>query len=64
MTISSVGIHLPHVRLDGTRELVEDLAFTCSLEPDFVEIWPQSLGVILGGSLDAFRLGEIRDLLL
>ncbi len=64
MTIASVGIHLPHVRLDGTRELAEDLAFTRSLEPDFVEIWPQSLGVILGGSLDAFRLREIRDLLL
>jgi sugar phosphate isomerase/epimerase len=64
MTIASVGIHLPHVRLDGTRELAEDLVFTRSLEPDFVEIWPQSLGVILGGSLDAFRLREIRDLLL
>jgi sugar phosphate isomerase/epimerase len=64
MTIASVGIHLPHVRLDGTRELAEDLAFTRSLEPDFVEIWPQSLGVILGGSLDAFRLREIRNLLL
>ncbi len=64
MTIASVGIHLPHVRLDGTRELAEDLAFTRSLEPDFVEIWPQSLGIILGGSLDAFRLREIRNLLL
>ncbi len=64
MAISSVGIHLPHVRLDGTRELAEDLAFTRNLEPDFVEIWPQSLGVILGGGLDAFRLREIRDLLL
>jgi sugar phosphate isomerase/epimerase len=29
-----------------------------------VEIWPQSLGIILGGSLDAFRLREIRNLLL
>jgi len=64
MTVASVGIHLPHVRLDGTRELAEDLAFTRSLEPDFVEIWPQSLGVILGGGLDAFRLREIRNLLL
>lgn len=64
MSISGVGIHLPHVRLDGTRELAEDLAFTGSLEPDFVEIWPQSLGVILGGGLDPFRLEEVRDLLL
>ncbi|MBA3611046.1 MAG: sugar phosphate isomerase/epimerase [Rubrobacter sp.] len=64
MSISSVGIHLPHVRLDGTRELAEDLAFTGGLEPDFVEIWPQSLGIILGGGLDPFRLGEVRELLL
>lgn len=64
MSISGVGIHLPHVRLDGTRELAEDLAFTRSLEPDFVEIWPQSLGVILGGNLDPFRFREVRELLL
>ena len=64
MTIPGVGIHLPHERLDGTRELAEDLAFTRNLELDFVEIWPQSLGVILGGGLDAFRLREVRELLL
>lgn len=64
MSIPGVGIHLPHVRLDGTRELAEDLAFTRGLEPDFVEIWPQSLGVILGGGLDAHRLREVRELLL
>ena len=64
MSIPGVGIHLPHVRLDGTRELAEDLAFTRGLEPDFVEIWPQSLGVILGGGLDTFRLREVRELLL
>jgi sugar phosphate isomerase/epimerase len=64
MSIPGLGIHLPHVRLDGTRELAEDLAFTRGLEPDFVEIWPQNLGVILGGDLDAFRLREVRELLL
>ena len=64
MSIPNVGIHLPHTRLDGTRKLAEDLAFTRGLEPDFVEVWPENFGVVLGGGLDPYRLDEVRELLL
>jgi sugar phosphate isomerase/epimerase len=64
MSFRSVGIQLPHLRLEGVRKLAEDLASIKSLGADFVELWPQNLGVILGGDLDEFRLRAIRELLL
>ena len=64
MSIRSVGIQLPHLRLEGARGFAEDLASIKNLGADFVEIWPQNLGLILGGNLDEFRLRAIRELLL
>lgn len=55
---------MPHLRLEGVRRLAEDLASIKNLGADFVEIWPQNLGLILGGNLDEFRLRVVRELLL
>ena len=59
-----MGTNLFRVYVEGVRGLAEDLAFLKSARPDFVEVWPQNLGVILGGSLDANRLRTVGELLL
>ena len=64
MAFRSVGINLPHLHLDGVRGLIEDLEALKSAGPDFVEIWPHQLSVILGGSLNPARLEPIQELLL
>jgi sugar phosphate isomerase/epimerase len=64
MVFRSVGISMTRLHLDGVRGLAEDLAFSKRAGPDFVEIWPQNLGVILGGRLDSNRLRAVGDLLL
>jgi sugar phosphate isomerase/epimerase len=64
MAFRSVGINLPHLHLDGIRGLIEDLQALKSARPDFVEVWPHQLGVILGGSLNLARLRPVQELLL
>src|SRR5215208_2914990 len=64
MAFRSVGINLPHLHLDGVSRLVEDLEDLKSAGPDFVEIWPHQLGVILGGNLNPARLRPVQKLLL
>src|ERR671916_325934 len=64
MAFRSVGTNLPRLYLDGARGLAEDLETLKSAGPDFVEVWPQNLGVILGGSLDTHRLRAVGKLLL
>ena len=64
MAFRSVGTNLPRLYLDGARGLAEDLETLKSAGPDFVEVWPQNLGVILGGSLDTHRLRTAGELLL
>ena len=64
MAFRSVGINLPHLHLNGVSRLVEDLEDLKSAGPDFVEIWPHQLGVILGGSLNPARLRPVQKLLL
>ena len=64
MAFRSVGINLPHLHLDGVSELIDDLEALKSARPDFVEVWPQQLGVILGGSLNPARLLPVQELLL
>jgi sugar phosphate isomerase/epimerase len=64
MTFRSVGTNLSRLNPDGVRSLAEDIAFLKRSGPDFVEVWPQNLGVILGGSLDEIRLRAVMDLLL
>ena len=64
MAFRSVGINLPRLHLDGVRGLAEDLETLRRAAPDFVEVWPHHMGVILGGGLDAARLRAVRELLL
>jgi sugar phosphate isomerase/epimerase len=64
MTFRSVGTNLSRLYLDGIGGLAEDLGTLRSAEPDFVEVWPQNLGVILGGGLDTNGLRAVQDLLL
>ncbi len=64
MAFRSVGTNLSRLYLDGAGGLAEDLGALKGAGPDFVEIWPQNLGVILGGGLDTNRLRAVEDLLL
>jgi len=64
MVFQSVGTNLSRLYTEGVHGLAEDLAFLKSARADFVEIWPQNLGVILGGSLDRTRSRAVGDLLL
>jgi sugar phosphate isomerase/epimerase len=64
MAFRSVGINLPHLHLDSIRGLMEDLDDVKNTRPDFVEVWPHQLGVILDGSLDLARLRPVQELLL
>jgi sugar phosphate isomerase/epimerase len=64
MAFRSVGTNLSRPYTDGVSGLSEDLEALKSAGPDFVEVWPQNLGVILGGSLDTTRLLAVGELLL
>ncbi len=64
MAFRSVGINLPRLYLEDVSDLADALEALKIAGPDFVEVWPHHLGVILGGSLDAERLRPIRELLL
>jgi sugar phosphate isomerase/epimerase len=64
MVFRSLGTNLSGLYAEGVGRLAEDLTFLKSAGTDFVEVWPQNLGVILGGSLDTARLVAVGDLLL
>jgi len=64
MAFRSVGTNLSRLYLDGVGGLAEDLGALKIAGPDFVEVWPQNLGLILGGKLDTNRLRAVGELLL
>ncbi len=64
MAFRSVGTNLSRLYVDGVSGLAEDLEALKGVAPDFVEVWPQNLGIILGGGLDASRLRAVGELLL
>jgi sugar phosphate isomerase/epimerase len=64
MVFRSVGINLARMYVDGVGGIAEDLETLESTGPDFVEVWPQNHGVILGGRLDTSRLRKVGELLL
>ena len=64
MVFRSVGTNLARMYVDGVGGLAEDLKTLEDAGPDFVEVWPQNLGVILGGHLDTSRLRAVSELLL
>ncbi len=64
MAFRSVGTNLSRPYLDGVGSLAEDLGALKGAGPDFVEVWPQNLGLILGGRLNPDRLRAVGELLL
>jgi sugar phosphate isomerase/epimerase len=64
MAFRSVGTNLSQLYIDGVGSLAEDLGALKGAGPDFVEVWPQNLGLILGGRLDPDRLRAVGELLL
>src|SRR3712207_864548 len=64
MALRSVGISLPRLFLGGVSALADDLEALKIARPDFAEVWPDHLGIILGGNLDAGRSQPVRELLL
>jgi sugar phosphate isomerase/epimerase len=64
MASRSVGINVPRLYQGGHSGLAEDLESLKTSGPDFAELWPHHLGLILGGSLDAHRLQQVREMLL
>jgi sugar phosphate isomerase/epimerase len=64
MAFQSVGTNLSRLYVNGFRGLAEDLKALKSAGADFVEVWPENLGVILGGGLDTARLRAVDELLL
>jgi sugar phosphate isomerase/epimerase len=64
MAFRSVGTNLSRLYTDGVGGLVEDLEALKRSGADFVEVWPQNLGVILGGRLETNRLRAVGELLL
>jgi sugar phosphate isomerase/epimerase len=64
MAFRSVGINLLRLLLEGVSSLADDLEALKIAGPDFAEVWPDHLGVILGGNLDAERAQSVRELLL
>jgi sugar phosphate isomerase/epimerase len=64
MAFRSVGISLPRLFLQGVSALADDLEALKIAGPDFAEVWPDHLGIILGGNLDAERAQPVQELLL
>ena len=64
MVFRSVGTNLARTYVDGVGAFAEDLGTLEIAGPDFVEVWPQNLGLILGGGLDSNRLRAVGELLM
>ena len=64
MTFRNVGTNLSRLYFDGVQDLAEDLRYLKDAGADFAEVWPENLGVILGGTLDATRLRPVVEPLL
>jgi len=63
MALRGVGISLWRSCPGDVSGLVEDLETLKGAGPDFVEVFPGQLGVMLGGRLDPVRLGPVREAL-
>lgn len=63
MAFGRIGINLSQSRLAERRELAEDLRELEAVGPDFVEVAPHRLGVILGGRLNEKRTAEVEAVL-
>jgi sugar phosphate isomerase/epimerase len=63
MAFRSVGTNLSGQYVEDVGGLASALEALKSAGPDFVEVWPQNLGIILGGRLDTNRLWAVGELL-
>ena len=64
MVFGSVGTNLSRLYAEGVGGLPGISRSLQAAGADFVEIWPQNFGVILGGSLDTARLRVVGEQLL
>ncbi|MBA2692665.1 MAG: sugar phosphate isomerase/epimerase [Rubrobacter sp.] len=64
MLATSVGTNLTGVYQNGLDGLPPELAHLETLAPDFVEVWPEFLGIIAAGGLDRNRTNRVKDILL
>jgi sugar phosphate isomerase/epimerase len=64
LAFRSVGINLPRLSPEGVSGLADDLEALKIAGPNFAEVWPDHLGIILGGNLDAERAQPVQELLL
>jgi sugar phosphate isomerase/epimerase len=64
MLSHSVGTNLTGVYRHSLDALPNDLALLEDLGPDFVEVWPEFLGLIVAGELDRQRADRIKNILL
>lgn len=64
MPANSVGTNLTSIYRNGLEALPKELSHLKSLDPDFIEIWPEFLGLFVAGRLDRERTGRSADILL
>jgi sugar phosphate isomerase/epimerase len=64
VTFRRVGVTLVPPYPDGSRGLLQELKRLETFQPDFVEVWPENLGVVLGGRLEEARTRAVTETLL
>jgi len=64
MLATSVGTNLTGIHRHSLDRLSKDLAHLKNLDPDFVEVWPEFLGVMVAGKLDRRRTDRSVEILL
>lgn len=60
MSVKKVGISLRHEDVTDADRLASDLEMLGEIGPDFVEVCPQGLGIIVGGQIDWDRLHSVK----
>ncbi|MGH3089321.1 MAG: sugar phosphate isomerase/epimerase family protein [Rubrobacteraceae bacterium] len=64
MAFRKIGANLTRSYRNDFSSLAEDLARLKSLGPDFVEIWPELLGLVVAGELNRDRTNRTKEILL
>lgn len=63
LAMERVGISLRYEEVTDVSELASDLEALHDIGPDFVEVSPQGLGIIVGGKLDRESLVAVKEVL-
>lgn len=63
LAVQRVGISLRHEDVADAATLADDLEMLHEVRPDFVEVCPQGLGIIVGGEIDWHRLAPVKEVL-